>query len=246
MVDIDYSKYLKHFNKLGKNKENIVVINNFISDEDLITINEYLNKYKDDDEFMGGKDLREQQVKEEATEVYELLVKYEQKIYDEAYNHFTVKNGIPIKRVAINETHFVKWVPGMDSKLHADCEKPDGTPALGANFFAYNVSVLMYPNDSYVGGEIAFPDYDVVIKPKPGDMVMFPGNSSYRHTVQLLEEGIRYTMPSWYTFDVDTEYSTAPHTYEDSVQLWPFREGNEPVGDKTREAYLSAKSKMEG
>lgn len=246
MDKLDYSKYVEYFDILGKDKNNIVLIHNFINQEDLNKINLYLDKYRNNDEFLGGKDLREEQIKDEDPEVYQLLTKYEEKVYQEAYNHFTVKNGIPIKRSAVNSTHFVKWVMGMDSKLHADCEKPDGTPALGANFFTYNVSVLMYPNDQYEGGAITFPDYDVVVKPQAGDMIMFPGNSNYRHTVEIVTDGVRYTMPSWYTFDIDAPLSTEPHTYVDSMQLWPEREGNEPVGDKTREAYLNAKSKMEG
>ena len=239
---INYQPYQNYFDVLGKNKNNIVIINNFINDDDLLAINNYLDLYKDNDNFMGGKDLREDKVKEENPAVGKLLDKYEEKIYAEAYKLFTEKYGIPIIRKPVNSTHFVKWITGMNSKLHCDCEKPDGTPALAANFYTYNVSVLMYPNDKYTGGEITFPDYDLVLKPKPGDMIMFPGNNAYKHTVQKVESGVRYTMPSWYSFDVNESKGdeNKKYSYLDSVQLWeglPDFDKIDPVGIDVRKNY---------
>ena len=239
---INYQPYQNYFDVLGKNKDNIVIINNFINDDDLLAINNYLDLYKDNDNFMGGKDLREDKVKEENPAVGKLLDKYEEKIYAEAYKLFTEKYGIPIIRKPVNSTHFVKWITGMNSKLHCDCEKPDGTPAMAANFYTYNVSVLMYPNDKYTGGEITFPDYDLVLKPKPGDMIMFPGNNAYKHTVQKVESGVRYTMPSWYSFDVNESKGdeNKKYSYLDSVQLWeglPDFDKIDPVGIDVRKNY---------
>jgi predicted 2-oxoglutarate/Fe(II)-dependent dioxygenase YbiX len=245
MDNLNWSQYQEYFKRLGNNKNNIVLINNFIEDNDLKLINKYLDSHKNDDSFMGGKDIREEQVKKENLEVYNLLVKYEEKVFNEAKKLFTDKYNIPLKRQAVNSTHFVKWVPGMKSGLHCDCEKPDGSPALAADFFKYNVSVLMYPNDQYLGGEITFPDYDLIIKPKAGDMILFPGNGGYKHTVETITDGVRYTMPSWYTYNIETTVEKKHWTYKDSVQLWPESDILDPVGDKTRESYLREKSKME-
>jgi hypothetical protein len=246
IIMINYKPYQDYFNILGKNKDNIILINNFIENDDLKLINEYLNSYKDNDEFMGGKDLREDQVKMDNPIVGNLLDKYEKKIYKQAYEIFTIKHGIPINRKAVNSTHFVKWIPGMNSKLHCDCEKPDGTPALAADFYTYNVSVLMYPNDEYAGGEITFPDYDLVIKPQPGDMIMFPGNNSYKHTVEKVITGTRYTMPSWYSFNVNEPVNKEgkKYSYLDSVQLWeglPDFDKIDPVGIEVRKTYDEGK-----
>lgn len=239
---IDYSPYQKYFEIIGKDKSNITLINNFINDEDLEVINNYLNSYKDNDEFMGGKDLREDRVKSENPTVGLLLDKYEEKIYRQAYQSFTKKYGIPILRKAVNSTHFVKWITGMNSRLHCDCEKPDGTPAYTADFYKYNISVLMYPNNEYTGGEIVFPDYDLTVKPKPGDMIMFPGNGAYKHIVTRVESGTRYTMPSWYTFDINTKDITPKRDwdYTDSVQLWegtPDFDKIDPVGINVRKTF---------
>jgi predicted 2-oxoglutarate/Fe(II)-dependent dioxygenase YbiX len=245
MIDIKWPQYQEYFKRLGKNKDNIVLIHNFINSQDLKLINDYLNTHENDDEFIGGKDLRQDQVKNENIEIYELLNKYEEKVFQEAYKLFTEKYNIPLRRKPVNPTHFVKWVEGMGSNLHCDCEKPDGSPALAADFFMYNVSVLMYPNDSYAGGEITFPEYDLVVKPQPGDMILFPGNGNYKHTVEKITSGTRYTMPSWYTYDIDAKTEQKHWTYKDSVVLWPEAKDIDPVGDKSRESYLREKSKME-
>lgn len=242
-----YEPYKKCFDIIGKNKNNIVLINNFINIEDLDKINNFLNKFKNNDNFIGGKDLRKENI--EDNEIKTILNFYEEKIYQTAKSLFTEKYGISLIRRPVNPTHFVKWVPGMNSKLHADCEKPDGTPAMAADFYKYNVSVLMYPNQDYAGGQITFPDYGIVIKPKPGDFIMFPGNNDYRHTVEKVTDGVRYTMPSWYSFNVKEPIQKTTNknwTYQDSVQLWdgmPDFDKIDPIGTKTREEY--EKSKME-
>lgn len=244
---INYEPYKNYFDKIGINKENIVYIEDFIDKEDLNKIINYLNQHENNDEFMGGKDLKDSQIKKENPGVGNLLDKYENKVYQEAYKLFTERHGVPINRIPVNSTHCVKWIPGMNSKLHCDCEKPDGTPALTADFYKYNVSVLMYPNDNYTGGEITFPDYDLIFKPKAGSMIIFPGNGAYKHTVERVKTGTRYTMPSWYSFDVkslDQDDTKTNWTYKDSVQLWeglPDYDKIDPVGMDVKGKDFDAK-----
>lgn len=232
---INFEPYQKYFDIIGKNKENITIIEDFIEPEDLLEINNFLNQFRDDDEFMGGKDLQQDKVQKLNPKVAFLLNKYESKTFKIVEQFFTEKYGIPVVRMPVNPTHFVKWIPGMNSKLHADCQKPDGTPALAADFYKYNVSVLMYPNDDYEGGEIVFPDYGLVLKPKPGSFILFPGNNNYQHIVERVKSGVRYTMPSWYSFMVKEEVSgpRKNYSYKDSVQLWeglPDFDKIDPVG----------------
>jgi hypothetical protein len=233
---INYEPYKNYFNRIGNNKKNITLINNFIEIDDLRLINLFLDSQRNNDNFMGGKDLQQKDVRNLNPMVADLLNKYETKTYNVVKSFFTDNYGIPINRMPVNATHFVKWIPGMDSKLHCDCEKQDGTPALAANFYQYNVSILMYPNDNYSGGEITFPDYDLSIKPEAGSFIMFPGNHSYKHTVERVKDGVRYTMPSWYSFDIksdDNDVKRKNWTYEDSVQLWeglPDFDKIDPIG----------------
>ena len=71
---------------------------------------------------------------------------------------------------------------------------------------------------------------------------MFPGNNAYKHTVQKVESGVRYTMPSWYSFDVNESKGdeNKKYSYLDSVQLWeglPDFDKIDPVGIDVRKNY---------
>lgn len=60
---------------------------------------------------------------------------------------------------------------------------------------AYNctVSAVIYINDDYEGGDIHFPRLDnIVIKPKVGDIAVFPSNYIYEHASLPMESGTKY------------------------------------------------------
>ena len=50
--------------------------------------------------------------------------------------------------------------------------------------------IVGYFNDNFEGGEIYYPDNDIIIKPKPGLVVMH--ESTIRHGVHPVKSGIRY------------------------------------------------------
>ena len=58
---------------------------------------------------------------------------------------------------------------------------------------------LAYLNDDFKGGELVFPDLDVVITPKPGLLVAFPSNHKFVHAVRKVLSGKRYSLPVWFT-----------------------------------------------
>lgn len=60
------------------------------------------------------------------------------------------------------------------------------------------LSVLLYLNDDYEGGEIEFQNSDLLIKPDPGSILFFPSNFLYIHEVHPVTSGIRYALPNWY------------------------------------------------
>lgn len=60
------------------------------------------------------------------------------------------------------------------------------------------LSVLIYLNDNYEGGEISFPISNVTIKPKAGSVVLFPSNFLYVHTISSMKSGVRYSIPAWF------------------------------------------------
>lgn len=59
------------------------------------------------------------------------------------------------------------------------------------------VSTLYYLNDNYSGGQIIFPRFGISFKPKANQMVIFPSNFVYNHSVLPVTEGTRYAVVSW-------------------------------------------------
>jgi Rps23 Pro-64 3,4-dihydroxylase Tpa1-like proline 4-hydroxylase len=60
------------------------------------------------------------------------------------------------------------------------------------------LSVVMYLNNEYEGGELSFPNSKIKIKPEPGSIIFFPSNYLYVHEVAPIISGTRYSMPHWY------------------------------------------------
>jgi predicted 2-oxoglutarate/Fe(II)-dependent dioxygenase YbiX len=80
--------------------------------------------------------------------------------------------------------NFVKYLPGKYFKIHAD----------HGPYYACTVSAVVYLNDDFEGGEIEFVRQGLVIKPKAGDIVMFPSNFVYEHASLEVRSGVKYSV----------------------------------------------------
>lgn len=60
------------------------------------------------------------------------------------------------------------------------------------------LSVLLYLNDDYEGGEIEFKNSNIKLKPQAGSILFFPSNFLYVHEVHPVTKGPRYSLPNWY------------------------------------------------
>lgn len=80
--------------------------------------------------------------------------------------------------------NFVKYGPGQHFQEHTD------------HGFSYNcvVSMVGYVNDDYDGGEIHFRMQDITIKPKAGDLFIFPSNFMYPHRAMPVHSGTKYSI----------------------------------------------------
>ena len=78
----------------------------------------------------------------------------------------------------------IKYGPGQHFQEHAD----DG--------FSYSatVSLVGYPNDDYVGGGLKFPKLGINIKPKAGDLYIFPSTYLFSHVALPVESGTKYSV----------------------------------------------------
>lgn len=62
-----------------------------------------------------------------------------------------------------------------------------------------DLSVLLYLNDDYEGGDLVFPDLHIKVQPKRGMLVAFPSTHHYLHGVEPVTEGERFVMVTWMT-----------------------------------------------
>jgi len=92
----------------------------------------------------------------------------------------------------------IRWFPGIEQRPHADKQMPDGSPN---PFIDYDINSLFYYNDDFEGGELYYPEHDIVIKPEPGLAVLHPGDIHYLHGVKMVTAGERFTSPAFYTVE---------------------------------------------
>lgn len=80
--------------------------------------------------------------------------------------------------------NFVRYGPGQHFQEHSD------------NGYSYNcvVSLVSYPNDDYEGGELYFRQQNLTLKPKAGDLFVFPSNYMYAHRAMPVSEGVKYSI----------------------------------------------------
>ena len=76
--------------------------------------------------------------------------------------------------------------------------------------YSYNcvVSMVAYPNDDYEGGELYFRLLDLKIKPRAGDLYIFPSNFMYPHQAMPVTSGTKYSIVTM------TDYSDKFHKPE--------------------------------
>jgi alkylated DNA repair dioxygenase AlkB len=89
-----------------------------------------------------------------------------------------------------NEVTIRKYFPPAQMGPHIDCEEDDDEARLTA-------SIVLYLNDDYVGGDLAFPEQDIKIKPEAGSLVIFPSVKPYFHASTPLVSGNKYMCPAF-------------------------------------------------
>lgn len=60
---------------------------------------------------------------------------------------------------------------------------------------APTISIVIYINDNYEGGELSFPEQNITIKPEAASMVIFPSYPPYYHDPKPVTSGDKYMSP---------------------------------------------------
>lgn len=126
-----------------------------------------------------------------------------QDVYDVKYpaveDYRSMFNIMPLKYW--ESFNFIKYGPGQHFQEHSD------------HGYSYNctVSLVAYPNDDYEGGELYFRIQDLKVKPKAGDLYIFPSNFMYPHKAMHVHSGIKYSIVTM--LDYSKKYHT-PDMYD--------------------------------
>lgn len=94
--------------------------------------------------------------------------------------------------------NFVKYNPGQHFQVHSDH---------GYSYIS-TLSSVGYLNDDYEGGELFFDKFGLNIKPKAGDLYLFPSAYIYSHAAMPVRSGTKYAIVTM------LDYLEAPHTPE--------------------------------
>jgi hypothetical protein len=113
-----------------------------------------------------------------------------QSLWDDAYYRQlqAVKHYSRIHNIAElrywEAMNFIKYGPKQHFQEHHD------------NGYSYNcvVSLVAYPNDNYEGGELYFRLQNLNLKPKAGDLFIFPSNYMYPHQAKPVISGTKYSI----------------------------------------------------
>lgn len=81
-----------------------------------------------------------------------------------------------------------------------------------------DISILVYLNDDYVGGEIYFDDIGLEIKPTAGSILMFRCAGKTLHGVRPITEGLKYYIPLF----VHSQYHMMTGFREMYMNMFPY------------------------
>jgi Rps23 Pro-64 3,4-dihydroxylase Tpa1-like proline 4-hydroxylase len=178
--------YNQFFEKVGDSSENIKLIPNFLSDEEIKYILERTDENKkvsfESQKDNYGNAVNWMHIYTGIEDTFKIRDRVKTEVIN-AYGFDKIKPKEPQLNVA-------KWDQGTKLNLHVD----------DLGYVTDNhIPTLVYLNDDYEGGEISFFTHDITIKPKVGDLLIFPGNMHYAHEVKEVLYGTRYTLPIWFT-----------------------------------------------
>ncbi len=59
------------------------------------------------------------------------------------------------------------------------------------------LSIIIYLNDDYLGGETYFPRQELQLKPPAGSMALFPPFYTHPHTSKPVQKGTKFALVNW-------------------------------------------------
>ena len=111
------------------------------------------------------------------------------------------------KNITLFEGGLMKMEQNSINKIHADKFKinsfVDGRDGEGEGAICQFSAILYLSNqgDDFEGGEVYFPDHNILIRPEAGMLVFFPGDEHHMHEVKRVTAGLRYVVPMFMGYE---------------------------------------------
>ena len=161
--------------------KNIYVYENFISSEDLLKINDYIQSgiFVSDAVHEFPYETLDFTNNEEIVSIIKIYRDKAALLLEEVFDC----------KVALSEiAGLTKFKTGDNLNEHAD--------KVCASW--RDLSTSLYYNEDFEGGELYFSQYDVTFKPKAGMMIYFPAGANYQHRVNYVTSGTRYATTTFW------------------------------------------------
>lgn len=182
--------YLANVAKIGSSAKNVYVIDNFLSNKEHQTLFNFVSS-PDQISWIVEPWTTERTPKDSIPEdILDLLKKIFKTARLNCINYYDTE----VNDDFMGQYLLTKWSSGSKMNPHVDTDSQKHQ----------HIVCMYYINDSYDGGEIFFPDYDLKIKPKSNSVIMFPGNENYVHGVLEVLKGFRYTFGMRFVFTGST------------------------------------------
>ncbi|NND59001.1 MAG: 2OG-Fe(II) oxygenase [Gammaproteobacteria bacterium] len=95
------------------------------------------------------------------------------------------------------QPEILRYRPGGLYKTHADAENWNTEQQAWEKRVDRDLSLLIYLNDDFTGGQLDFPNFGLRLQPKAGMLVAFPADHRYVHAALPTSTGERYVVVSW-------------------------------------------------
>lgn len=189
----------------------IMIIPNFVSPEDCKFLVEYANERTTsdlsvfdsekankgtEDKYSVKKETRNTQLVECDDRMQETLTELIKQAVEHAVNPY-----FGINLATAESVQFLKYGIGGHYKPHPDGEglwlEKEKNQLVWKKNVDRDISILIYLNSEYEGGQLIFPEQHITLNPKPGMLVAFPSSHHFIHGVTPITSGTRYALVTW-------------------------------------------------
>lgn len=133
----------------------------------------------------------------------------------------------------------LRYEPGQHYGVHADNCHRERNENYWTKKADRDVSLLIYLNEEFTGGSLAFEKFRYTYQPKVGDLLYFPSDNRYKHAANPVESGIRYVVVSWAPFEDEPKIFREP-----PAVVVPMAAPAATAAEKTKDNLKEAKKAM--